>query len=279
MDNLQDDLRRELNEAAAAVRAKLPESFTPEAAVILGTGLSPAMDGFAAAGRMWTKSIPHHPVSTVESHAGRLSWGTWSGRHTLVFQGRIHLYEGYSAREVVFPVRLAAALGVKTLILTNAAGGLNPGFHRGDLMLLTDHLNLTGHNPLRGPDPDPARPRFPAMTEPYSRRLREIAARAAGERRIPVRAGIYVAVLGPSLETAAETRFLRLSGADAVGMSTVLETIAAVHAGVDVLGISIITNVNNPDAYEPATLGDIVDAATEAAPNLASLISATLASL
>lgn len=272
--DVTDDFLKQAADAAAFVRGRLP--FVPEIAIELGTGLAAAADGLRVLGRLPYSEVPHHPVSTVESHAGRLAWGVWNGRQVLLLQGRIHLYEGYSAREVVSPVRLAAALGVKTLVLTNAAGGLNPDFAAGDLMLITDHLNFTGHNPLRGPDPAPGRPRFPAMTEPYSRRLRDIAARAAGRLRLPLRSGVYAAVLGPSLETAAETRFLRLCGADAVGMSTVPETIAAVHAGLEVLGISAITNVNNPDNYVPSTLEDIIRVADAAAPNLLRLLEAVL---
>jgi len=187
-------------------------------------------------------------------------------------QGRIHLYEGYTPKQVSFPLRIMAALGIHTLILSNAAGGLNPQFRGGDLMLITDHINLTGRNPLLGPNVDEWGPRFPDMAEPYSRRLQELAVRTALAEKIQLHRGVYAGVLGPSLETAAETRFLRMIGADAVGMSIVMESITAVHAGLDVLGISVITNVNLPDHYKPVPLDEIISTAEEAGPKLMFLL-------
>jgi len=197
----------------------------------------------------------------------------------IAMQGRFHLYEGCTAQQIAFPIRVMKALGVRTLIISAAAGGLNPQFEAGDLMLITDHINLTGHNPLRGPNLDEWGPRFPDMVEPYSRKLQDLAVSTALSERVPLPRGVYVGVLGPSLETAAETRFLRAIGADAVGMSVVMEVITAVHCGMDILGIAVITNVNLPDCYQPAVLEDIVATAERAGPKLIHLVTKVLEKL
>lgn len=248
----------------------------PQCALILGTGLGAVAHAMTVHGELAYEAVPHHPVSTVPSHQGRYLWGTWAGVDVLALQGRFHLYEGYSPWQVSFPVRVLARLGIQALFLSNAAGGLNPLFQPGDLMLITDHMNFTGQNPLVGPNLDDLGPRFPDMTEPYSRRLQEIAREEALRAGVRLREGVYVGVLGPSMETAAETRFLRAAGADAVGMSTVMEVIAAVHAGMKVLGISVISNVNRPDCYEPVPLEKVIETASAAGPTLMQLLERSL---
>jgi purine-nucleoside phosphorylase len=269
-----DVFQAQVEAATAVVRTRL--TVRPSTALILGTGLGGVADQMQVQGTLPYGEIPHHPVSTVEGHAGRLLWGTWAGQPLLVLQGRFHLYEGYSARDISFPIRVLAALGVRRMIITNAAGGLNPQFRPADVMLITDHINLLGQNPLTGPNVDAWGPRFPEMTEPYSRRLQKVATDTAFAMQFPLQRGVYVAVPGPSLETAAETRFLRQIGADAVGMSTVPEVITAVHAGMQVLAFSVITNVNRPDNYEPAPLETILANAAKAGPNLMRLIEGLL---
>jgi len=262
-------------EAVAWVRPRLDR--VPQFAVVLGTGLGCVIDSMTVAGSLPFEQIPHYPGTAVAGHDGRLVWGTWAGRSVVVLQGRLHLYEGHAPLDVSFPIRLLAGLGVRILLVTNAAGGLNLGFRAGDLMLIRDHINLLGSNPLTGPNVEAWGVRFPDMTEPYSRRLQQLAAEAAATAGMSLRSGVYVGVHGPSLETAAETRFLRQIGADAVGMSTILEVIVAVHAGIEVLGVSVVTNVNNPDDYRPATLAQIIATANAAAPRLMRLLETTVA--
>ena len=218
------------------------------------------------------EELPHFPRATSPTHQGRLCWGRLAGRPVVVFQGRVHAYEGYSLSQVAMPVRLLAELGVKNLLITNAAGGLNPHFQGGELMLIADHINLLGDNPLVGENVEEWGPRFPDMSRVYDRALMVLAAEVARREGIILRKGVYVAVKGPSLETPAETRFLRLIGADAVGMSTAAEVIAAVHAGLRILGVSIISNVNLPDAMAPITLEEIVATVARAETRLVRLI-------
>jgi purine-nucleoside phosphorylase len=212
----------------------------------------------------------------VESHAGRLLCGTLGGKTVVAMEGRFHRYEGYSLQEVTFPVRVLRALGAETLVVSNACGGMNPLWAAGDLMLIADHINMLGDNPLIGPNDDSLGPRFPDMSDPYDARLRELARAVALEQRIVLREGVYVAVPGPNLETRAEYRFLRAVGADVVGMSTVPEVIVAVHGGMRVLGVSIITDLCLPDALEPATLGKIIAVANRAEPQLTALVRGVL---
>jgi len=273
-----DLLMPRLDAAVAAVQAAGAPG-NARVALVLGTGLGDVVERMAVAGALPYERIPHHPASTAPGHAGRLLWGAWAGTPLLVLQGRFHLYEGYAGGDIAFPVRLLARLGVKQLVLTNAAGGLNPAFRAGDLMLIKDHINFLGQNPLTGPNPDAIGPRFPDMAEPYSRALQAQARAVAARLHIDLHEGVYVAVPGPSLETAAETRFLRQAGADAVGMSTVIETIAAVHAGVRVLAFSAISNVNDPDDYQPATLEQIIANAGIAGEKLVRLLEAALPGL
>ncbi len=266
--------RARVDEAAAEVRKKLP--FAPRLGIILGTGLGALADEIDAAVSIPYDDLPHFPLSTVESHHGRLLAGTLAGAPVLAMQGRFHLYEGYSAHEVVFPVRVMGALGIDTLLISNAAGGMNPHFRRGDLMLLTDHINLQGHNPLEGPNVDAWGPRFPDMSEPYDLELRRIAEERALERGIKLQQGVYAAVVGPNLETRAEYRFLRQIGADVVGMSTVPEVIAARHMDLRVMAVSVITDECFPDALEPVTIEEVLAAAAEAEPNLTALMKAVV---
>ncbi len=268
--NVMDLFRKEVEAAAEFIRSRLDAQ--PEIGLILGTGLGGVAEAMEKRAVIPYGSIPHFPVSTVQSHEGRLLYGKWGGKVILAMQGRFHLYEGYSPRQISFPIRVLAALGVRKLILSNAAGGLNPGFVPGDLMLITDHINFTGCNPLVGPNIDDWGPRFPDMTEPYNRRLRELARETALAERVRLREGVFVGVLGPSLETAAETRFLRQMGADAVGMSVVMENITAVHAGIEVMGISVISNVNLPDNYQPIPLELVISTAEAAGPKLMHLL-------
>jgi len=244
----------------------------PHIAVVLGTGLGGLADKIKAAAVIPYRSIPNFPVSTVMSHEGRLIFGSLGGKKVAAMQGRLHFYEGYETKEITFPIRVMAAMGIRTLIISNAAGGLDLSFQAGDLMLISDHINLTGQNPLRGDNVDAWGPRFPDMTEPYDQGLINLALKAAKDLGIKIHRGVYVGVPGPSMETAAETRFLRIIGADAVGMSTIPEVIVGVHAGLKVLGLSVITNVNDPDDYQPAPLEQVIATAKGAGPTLVRLV-------
>ena len=263
-----------MEQALRAVRART--AAVPEVAVILGTGLGGLAEEIAVDTRIPYGDIPGFPLSTVESHAGQLLVGTLGGRWVVAMQGRFHRYEGYTLQQVVFPVRVARLLGAATLVVSNACGGMHPLWSPGDLMLIADHINLLGDNPLVGPNDDRLGPRFPDMSEAYDARLRALARAVALEQGITLREGVYVAVAGPNLETRAEYRMLRAVGADVVGMSTVPEVIAAVHLGMPVLGVSIITDQCLPDALEPATVERIIAVARGAEPNLRRLIRGVL---
>ncbi len=269
-----ENAREKVLEAASFIASRLDS--VPAVGLILGTGLGGIVDAMVNPTSLAYSAIPDDPVSTVQSHAGNLVSGRWAGKPVIAMQGRFHLYEGYSPAEVTFPIRVLRALGVKILVLSNAAGGLNPHFQAGDLMLVTDHINLTGRNPLVGPNVEEWGLRFPDMAEPYSRRLIALTEEQALAGGIGLRRGVYAGVLGPSLETAAETRFLRSIGADAVGMSMVMEVIAAVHAGMEVMGVSVITNVNLPDCYRAATIEDVIATANCAGERLSVLLEKTL---
>lgn len=257
-------------EAAARIRTRFAER--PDVAIILGTGLGRLAAEVESPVEIEYAKIPNFPLSTVESHAGRLLCGTLGGKTVVAMQGRFHRYEGYSLQQVTFPVRVLRALGAKTLVVSNACGGMNPLWHAGDLMLIADHINLLGDNPLVGPNDDRLGPRFPDMSDPYDARLRDVARQVALEHGIQLREGVYVAVAGPNLETRAEYRFLRTIGADVVGMSTVPEVIVAVHAGMRVLGVSIITDLCLPDSLQSATVEQIIGVANEAEPRLTELV-------
>ncbi len=260
----------QVKESVAFLKSK--SDIQPQIGVVLGTGLGGLADRIQAAVTIPYGEVPHFPVSTVTSHVGRLLFGNLGGKRVMAMQGRFHYYEGYEPKEITFPIRVMAAMGVKTLLISNAAGGLNPIFQPGDLVLISDHINLTGQNPLRGDNVEEWGPRFPDMTEPYSRELIQMAEEAAEDLNIKVHRGVYVGVAGPSMETAAETRFLRFIGADSVGMSTIPEVIVAVHAGLRVLGLSVITNVNIPDDYQPAPIEQVIATAKGAEPQLVRLV-------
>ncbi len=264
------ELRAQIDEAVAAVR-KVTESV-PEVAIILGTGLGALAEQIRDPVSCKYTELPHFPVATVDSHEGNLVFGELSGKPVVAMQGRFHYYEGYSMQEIAFPVRVVKALGAKTLIVSNAAGGINPQYRAGDMMLITDHINLMGDNPLIGPNDDELGPRYPDMSEPYSRELVDLAEKMALDRSMKVQKGVYVAVAGPNLETAAEYRFLRCIGADVVGMSTVPEVLVAVHAGLKVLGVSAITDECLPDALKPADIEEILRIAADVEPRLTGLV-------
>lgn len=272
--------RAMIAEAVAFIRTRT--TLAPGIGIILGTGLGGLVREIEIETTIDYAEIPHFPVSTVESHHGRLIFGRLSGAAVVAMQGRFHSYEGYTMKQIAFPVRVmsnGAGLGVRTLLISNAAGGMNPEYRKGDLMIIADHINLLPGNPLIGPNDTDLGPRFPDMSEPYDRGLIALAREAAAGRSIPVREGIFVAVPGPNLETRAEYRFLRTIGADAVGMSTVPEAIAAVHAGLKVLGISIITDECFPDSLQPVDVREIIRVAGEAEPKLTTIFSDVVARL
>jgi purine-nucleoside phosphorylase len=257
---------------AAAGVARGRSALVPEFGIILGTGLGGLAREIAVEAEVAYTEIPGFPLSTVETHAGRLLLGRLGGRPVVAMQGRFHRYEGYDLQQVTFPVRVLHALGARTLIVSNACGGMNPLWGPGDLVLLSDHINLLGDNPLVGPNDERLGPRFPDMSAPYDPELRALARKAALELGIVLREGVYVAVPGPNLETRAEYRMLRALGADVVGMSTVPEVIVAGHQGMRTIGLSIITDQCLPDALEPADIGRIIATAGRAEPQLTRLI-------
>lgn len=271
------DLVEKVNAAAEAVRARW--KAVPAAGIILGTGLGGFAEEITADARIPYGEIPHFPESTVESHAGRLVCGKLAGVPVIAMEGRFHFYEGYSMADITFPVRVMKALGCKTLIVSNACGGMNPQYSLGDIMIIEDHINLMGDNPLRGRNDDRLGPRFPDMCHPYDNELIAKARQIALENKIVTQKGVYVAVAGPNLETRAEYRFLRAIGCDVVGMSTVPEVIVAAHAGLRVLGLSVITDLCLPDALEPAELSTILAVAAGAEPKLRLIVREIVASL
>jgi purine-nucleoside phosphorylase len=245
----------------------------PSVVIILGTGLGGLIDSIMVDSILPYAHIPHFPISTVKSHQGNLILGQLQNKNVAVLQGRFHFYEGYSTRELTFPLRTLSLLGTETLIVTNAAGGLNPAFSPGTIMVINDHLNFLGENPLRGENVDAWGPRFPDLSEPYNRKLIAMTLQCAENNKLEnVTTGVYAAIQGPSLETPAETRFLRNAGADAVGMSSVPEVIVAKHAGMKVLGLSAVANVNDPDNFSPIILDEIIKAAQEIEPTMQELI-------
>ncbi len=265
-----DKLREMISEATEYIRTEA--DLIPNIGIILGTGLGSLVEGIEITATVEYGDIPHFPVSTVESHAGRLLFGMLRSRPVVAMQGRFHHYEGYSMKQVTFPIRVMKELGIETLIVSNACGGLNPQFSRGDIMIISDHINLLGDNPLIGPNDDQIGDRFPDMYNCYDKDLRNIAENVALDLKIPVRKGVYVSVSGPNLETAAEYRFLRTIGADVVGMSTVPEVIAARHQKTKVLAFSIITDMGLPDALGPCSLDEIIATAAQTEPKLRDLI-------
>ncbi len=266
-----------IQEAAQAIRARW--SAQPRVGIILGTGLGGFAQDIDTAVAIPYGDIPHFPHSTVASHAGRLICGTLAGKTVVAMEGRFHYYEGYSLQEITLPVRVMKALGCEVLVVSNACGGINPQYAKGDLMLIEDHINLMGDNPLIGKNDDRLGVRFPDMCFPYDRELLALAQKVALEERIVCHKGVFVAVPGPNLETRAEYRFLRGIGADAVGMSTVPEIIVGVHSNLRNLGISVITDMCLPDALEPVKLEDIIATANAAEKKLRVLVRRVIGSI
>ncbi len=260
---------QEINQAKDFILSRIPSP--PLVGMITGTGLGAVTQKIERAKTIPYGEIPNFPQSTSLGHKGQLIVGSLGGKPIIAMEGRFHLFEGYSPHQVAFPVRVMASLGVKFLFISSAAGGLNPDFEPGDLMIVRDQINLTGQSPLVGPNLDELGPRFPDMTEAYSKELFQEGKGVALRLNIPLREGVYVGIMGPNLETPAETRFLRGIGADAVGMSTVLETIAAVHCGIKVAAIVAITNVNIPDCMQEIGIEQVIDTASKASPGLARL--------
>ncbi len=263
-----------LQQTAQAIRKALTDAgktTLPEIGIILGTGLAGLMRDVQQPTNIPYDTLPHMPRSTAPTHQGRLAVGRLSGKSVLVMDGRFHLYEGYTAEQVAFPVRVMKGLGIKTLLVSNIAGGLNPQFKIGDLMLISDHINLLGTSPLIGPNDDAIGPRFPDMSEPYDAKLLALAQRAGKAAKLPMRQGVYVAMPGPQLETKAEYRMIRQMGADAVGMSTVPEVIAAVHAGMRVMAVSLISDLGTPETLKPVNIEELIAVANRAEPLLTTL--------
>ena len=244
----------------------------PKIGIIVGTGLGTLAKEIEIKAIVPYSDIPHFAVSTAPGHEGNLILGKLSGKMIIAMQGRFHLYEGYSLEEITFPIRIMKEMGVELLIESNVVGGMNPNFKAGDLMIITDHINLTGNNPLIGPNDERLGPRFPDMSEPYDKRLIELTKRIAIEEKIGIHKGVYVGLTGPNFETPAEYRFLRLIGADAVGMSTVCEVIVARHSGLRVLGMSCITDECIPDRLEPVNFRKLIQVAQKVEPNLTRLV-------
>jgi purine-nucleoside phosphorylase len=271
------EMFKRITEAANLIRERIKKQ--PLIGMITGTGLGNLTDMMEIDINIPYEQIPHFPKSTVASHAGILVSGIMAEKSILAMQGRFHIYEGYTVNEITFPVRVMANLGVKYLFVSSAAGGLNPLFKPGELMLVTDHINLTGDNPLIGKNIDEFGPRFPDMTSAYNKDLIALSMGKAIEEMITLNQGVYVGITGPSLETPAETRFLRFIGADAVGMSTVNEVIAAVHCGLKVLAIVAITNINIPDRMTATSIEEVIANAKKASPLLVKLLTVIIKDL
>jgi purine-nucleoside phosphorylase len=266
-----------IKEAVAEIRGKT--KLQPRIGIILGTGLGKLASEIEVETSIPYTDIPHFVKSTVEGHAGKLIFGTLSGKAVVAMQGRFHFYEGYTMQEITFPVRVLKALGIDTLIVSNACGGINIQFQPGDIMIITDHINLLGTNPLIGKNYEELGQRFPDMSEPYSKKLAELAHAVAIDEKIPVKKGVYASMSGPCLETAAEYRMLKTMGADVIGMSTVPEVIVAVHAGLKVLGLSVITDECFPDNLKPVDIRKIIANANTAEPKLVRIIKRVLEKL
>jgi purine-nucleoside phosphorylase len=273
----QSVMHAEIDEAAAFLRKK--GVGKPEWGIVLGTGLGSLAGALDPQVTVPYKDIPHFPVSTVESHAGEWVFGKLGGKPVVVMRGRAHYYEGYTMKQVTFPVRVLRALGADKLLLTGAAGGLNPAYQIGGLCAVTDHVNLMGDNPLLGPNDESLGVRFPDMSQPYDRALLAAAAREAKEQGLSLVQGVFVGVAGPNLETAAEYRFLRQLGADVISMSIVPEALVAVHGGLKVLAIVVVTDLCDPDHLAPVRIESVVAAAGRATPSLDRLMQGVVASV
>ncbi len=264
------EIRKKIEETLNFLRKKTNTS--PEVGIILGTGLGALVNDIKIEQKIPYDQIPNFPLSTVEFHAGQLIFGQLSGKSIVVMQGRFHFYEGYSMQQITFPVRVMKFLGVQTLIVSNACGGIKADKKPGDIMIMEDHINLLGSNPLIGENDDTLGPRFPDMSEPYSRALIQLTEEVARQEKLTVKKGVYAAVSGPNLETAAEYKFLRTIGADVVGMSSVPEDIVAVHMGMRVLGLSVVTDACVPEELAPANVPEIIRIARATEPKLTLLI-------
>ena len=269
--------KRRAVETAKYLKAQIKKA--PEIGILTGTGLADSTCSIDVDVSFNYKDIPHFPVSTVQSHIGKLLFGSLNGKPVIAMQGRFHLYEGYSPAEVTFPIRVMQELGVKILILSNAAGGLNPYFKVGDIMIIKDHINLTGSNPLIGPNEDSWGIRFPDMGMAYDKKLALLAEDSGVKAGMRMQKGIYAGLKGPSLETPAEVRFLKIIGAEAVGFSTVQEVISAVHGGMRVLGLAAITNINDPDEPVLATVEEVISVAEKVAPEIDTIIKEVVGSI
>jgi purine-nucleoside phosphorylase len=274
---MADDYVAQIAEAQAYLRSRT--RLRPRVGIVLGSGLGDFADALEVESVIRYGEIPHFPVSTVEFHSGELHVGRLAGREAAVMKGRVHYYEGYTMRQVAFPVRVLKALGVETLVVTNACGGMNPLMTLGTVVVTVDHINLMGDSPLIGANDDALGPRFPDMSQPYDRALIALAEQVALAERIPVQKGVFVGVAGPSLETAAEYRFLRWIGADVVGMSLVPEDLAAVHGGQRVLALNVVTDECLPDRLQPISVPEVLRVAAETAPALIRLITGVVGRL
>jgi purine-nucleoside phosphorylase len=268
------DLYDKIQDACAVIRKAWPHH--PHAGIILGTGLGPLVQRIDVQATLDYEEIPHFLKSTATSHRGRLVCGDLCGLPVMAMEGRFHMYEGYPLKDITFPVRVMKALGAQLLMVSNACGGMNPNYRPGDIMMIEDHINLLGGNPLIGINDDRLGPRFPDMCEPYDHSLIDAALKTARKHDIVAHKGVFVAVAGPNLETRAEYRFLRMIGADVVGMSTVPEVIVAVHAGMRTVGFSVVTDMCLPDALEPADVSRIIATANDAEPRLTTLVTGVL---
>ena len=259
-------LKQKIEETLSVIHKHTEDDYS--IGIILGTGLGGLVKEINISHQIDYGDLPYFPLSTVESHHGKLIFGKVAGKNIVAMQGRFHFYEGYSMQQITYPVRVMKYLGVKTLLVSNACGGMNPQYRKDDIMLMVDHINLLGDNPLIGKNEDELGPRFPDMSEPYSLELISIAEKVAAENNIKVQKGVYVAVPGPNLETKAEYKFLRETGADLVGMSTIQENIVANHMGMKVLGISIVTDECFPETLKPVNVQEIIATAMAAEPNM-----------
>jgi purine-nucleoside phosphorylase len=267
-------MMEQITKCLAYVRKKT--SFQPEIALILGTGLGNLAKRIKAEKVFAYQELPFFPKTTVQSHSGKLILGELGGKKIAAMEGRFHFYEGYALSEVTFPVRVLREMGAKMLVVSNAAGGLNLDYKKGEIVIITDQINFMGVNPLIGPNEDKLGARFPDMCEPFSKRLMDLTLKASRELKIPVGQGVYIGVTGPCLETKAEYRMMRNFGADLVGMSTVPEVIVGVHMGMEILGVSIVTDTCDPDHLEPCNIQEIIKTANEAGPKLDKLITAAI---
>lgn len=267
-----------LHETVEYIKRKT-DNFEPEIGIVLGTGLGGLVSEIEIEYNLMYSNIPNFPISTLEFHSGKLIFGTLKGKKVIAMQGRLHYYEGYSMQQITFPIRAMKALGIHCLFVSNAAGSLNPDFKKGDLMIINDHINLQPESPLRGHNDADMGPRFPDMSQPYSRRLINSAMEIAEKEKINCHQGVYVSVTGPNLETKAEYKYLRIIGGDAVGMSTVPEVIVANHMKVPVFAISVLTDEGFTEVLEPVSLEEILETAKAAEPKMTKILSQLISTL